>query len=77
MLQMKSGRLLRTICDRQSTDKRAQGKQAMKQATGKLKGHYPSALFMFHVKHFLFAYKESIFVKEFIHDVICKGANSE
>ena len=51
MLQMKWGKLLLIICDRQSTDKRAQEKQAIKQATGKLKGHYSSALFMFHVKH--------------------------
>ena len=49
MLQMKSGKLLQIICDRRSTDKRAQGKQAMKQAIGKLKGHYPSALLMFYV----------------------------
>lgn len=53
MPQMKSGKLLQIICDRQSIDKRAQGKQAMKQAFGKLKGHYSSALFMFHVKHFI------------------------
>ena len=52
MLQMKSVKLLRTICGKRSTDKRAQEKQAMKQAIDKLKGHYSSALFMFHVKHF-------------------------
>ena len=76
MLQMKSGKLLQIICDRQSTDKRAQGKQATWQAFGKLKGHYSSALF--HVsRETLFAYKECIFVKEFIHDVICKRTDSE
>ena len=75
MLQMKLGRLLQIICDRQSTDKRAQGKQAMKQAIGKLKGHYSSALFMFHVKHLL-AYVKCVLVKEFIHNVICKGPDS-
>ena len=53
MLQMKLGKLSQIICGKRSTDKRAQGKQATWQAIGKLKGHYSSALFMFHVKHFI------------------------
>ena len=53
MPQMKSGKLFQIICDKRSTDKRAQGKQAMKQATGKNKGHYSSALFMLHANIFI------------------------
>ena len=72
---MKSGKLLRTICGKRSTDKRAQGKQATWQAIGKLKGHYSSALFMFHVKHLL-ADVKCVLVKEFIHNVISKRSDS-